>query len=56
MDDVSNYEKLREDAQKFYIGTHPIQSPALGEFVYLTAEGFNHIVFKGSRSERERSS
>lgn len=56
MEDVSNYEKLREDAQKFYIGTRPVHSPALGEFVHFTAEGFNHVIFKGPRSERERSS
>lgn len=56
MEDVSNYEKLREDAQKFYTSTRPIKSPALDEYVYFTAEGFNHIVFKGSRSERERPS
>jgi len=56
MGDVSNYDKLREDAQKFYISTRQVQSPALSEFVHFTAEGFNHIIFKGSRSERERSS
>lgn len=56
MEDVSNYEKLREDAKNFYIGTHPIVSPALGKYVYFTAEGFNHLLFKGARSERERSS
>ncbi|MDP2651809.1 MAG: hypothetical protein Q8O94_01600 [bacterium] len=56
MEDLSNYEKLRDDAQKFYTSVRPIQSPALGEYVYFTAEGFNHIIFKGSRSERERSS
>src|SRR3989344_221922 len=56
MEDISNYEKLREDAYKFYIDTRPIQSPALGEYVHFTAEGFNHVIFKGSRSERERPS
>jgi len=56
MEDLSNYDKLREDAQKFYISTRPIQSPALEEYVYFTAEGFNHIIFKGARSEREYSS
>jgi len=56
MEDISNYDKLCEDARKFYISTRPIQSPSLGEYVYFTAEGFNHIIFKGSRSERERSS
>lgn len=56
MEDVSNYEKLREDAQKFYTSTRPVYSPALEEHVHFTAEGFNHIVFKSARSERERSS
>ena len=56
MEDLSNYDKLREDAQKFYISTRPISSPALNEYVYFTAEGFNHIIFKGSRHEREHSS
>lgn len=56
MEDLSNYEKMCEDAQKFYISIRPAQSPALGEYVHFTAEGFNHILFKGSRSERERPS
>jgi hypothetical protein len=56
MEDLSNYDKLREDAQKLYMTTRPVHSPALGEYVYFTAEGFNHIIFKGSRTERERPS
>ena len=56
MEDLSNYEKLRADAQKFYTSIRPVDAPAFGEHVHFTAEGFNHIVFKGSRSERERPS
>ena len=56
MEDLSNYDKLREDAQKLYSVTRPILSPALNEYVHFTAEGFNHIIFKGPRSERERLS
>jgi IS4 transposase len=56
MEDVSNYEKLHADAQKLYGSTPPVLSPALGEYVHFTAEGFNHIIFKGSRRERERPS
>ena len=56
MEDISNYEKLRVDAQKLYSTTRPIFFSALNELVYFTAEGFNHIIFKGSRTERERSS
>ena len=55
MDDISNYEKLREDARTFYHNIKPIHSPALNEIVYFTAEGFNHLVYKGASRERERS-
>lgn len=56
MNDLSNYEKLKEDAQKFYAEIKAIQSPALNENIYFNSEGFNHIIFKKSRSEREKSS
>lgn len=56
MEDLSNYIKLREDAQKLYSEAQPIYSPALNEKVHFTAEGFNHIIFKGARKERERPS
>jgi IS4 transposase len=56
MEDLSNYEKLREDAQNLYNMAKPILSPALNEMVNFTAEGFNHIIFKGSRHEREKTS
>lgn len=55
MDDLSNYEKLRDDAQKFYNAVRPIHSPALNELVHFSAEGFNHFIYKGANRERERS-
>ncbi|MEI7690835.1 MAG: hypothetical protein WCI63_04410 [bacterium] len=48
--------KSMQNAQNLYNVTRPIFCPALNEEVYFTAEGFNHIIFKGSRSERERPS
>jgi len=56
MDDLTNYEKLKEDAQKFYNAIDKVYSPAFNQEVYFTSEGFNHIIFKGARSERERPS
>ena len=56
MEDLSNYEKLRTDAERFYDEQRPVHSPALGERVHFTAEGFNHIVFKSARREREKPS
>lgn len=56
METASDYERQKAAAHALYIGTKPTPSPALGERVSFTAEGFNHILFKGSRSERERAS
>jgi hypothetical protein len=56
MEDISNYEKIREDARQLYNEARPVHSPALDDQVRFTAEGFNHIVFKGPRRERERTS
>ncbi|OHA84281.1 MAG: hypothetical protein A2937_03475 [Candidatus Yonathbacteria bacterium RIFCSPLOWO2_01_FULL_47_33b] len=56
MQDLSNYEKLKDDTQKFYNTVGRIFSPALDQEIHFPSEGFNHIVFKGSRSEREKSS
>ena len=52
----TDYDSLRTETQKLYGSISPIFSPALKEYIYFTAEGFNHIIFKGSRSEREQSS
>ena len=56
METASDYERHKATAQDIYAGTKPVLSPALGERVSFTAEGFNHFLFKGSRSERERLS
>lgn len=56
MEDLSNYEKLKENAQKFYKEIGSIFSPAFNEKIHFNAEGFNHIVFKNARSEREKPS
>lgn len=56
MEDLGNYEKLRKDSQEFYNSIGRVFSPALSQEIHFTAEGFNHIIFKGSRSEREKPS
>src|SRR3989344_5224554 len=56
MEDLSNYEKLKEDAQRFYNSIRKVFSPAFNQEICFNAEGFNHIIFKGARSERERPS
>ncbi|MEK7531698.1 MAG: hypothetical protein AAB545_02095 [Patescibacteria group bacterium] len=56
MNDISNYEKLKADAQKFYSSKGRMFSPALNDYIHFPAEGFNHLVYKGAHSEREKSS
>ena len=56
MDDISNYEKLREDAHNFYRKIGAIRCPAFNnELIYFTAEGFNHLIYKGNRKERDKN-
>ena len=56
MNEVSEYETLKSETQELYAVTKPVRFPALGEEVRFTAEGFNHIIFKRGRHERERES
>ncbi len=56
MEDLSNYEKLKEDASNYYNSIGKIHSPAFDEYIGFNAEGFNHIVYKTPRTERERPS
>lgn len=56
MEDLKDYQNLKETAQELYNSINSIFSPALKEKVIFQAEGFNHILFKKNHSERERSS
>lgn len=55
MTDVSNYETIRQDAEAYYRKVGGITVPALNEHVHFTSEGFNHLVYKAARTERDRS-
>ena len=56
MENESNYQTLKEKAQGVYNSINSVFSPVFKEKITFTAEGFNHIIFKKERSERERSS
>ena len=56
MEDLSNYQKLRDDSLKFYNSIGKIFCPVLNDYVLFPSESFNHIVFKSARTERERPS
>lgn len=51
-----NYESYKQNALNFYSNVRKVFSPALNQNIHFTSEGFNHIIFKGSRLERERPS
>ena len=56
MEDISNYDKIKEDAKQYFDQTGKIPCPAFeNEMVHFTSEGFNHLIYKGSRRERDKS-
>lgn len=55
MADISNYDKLREDANNFYQTIGKVNCPAFNnEPVHFSSEGFNHLIYKNERRERKR--
>ena len=56
MENLSNYPKLKEEALVYYNNIGSVFSTAFQQNVTFTSEGFNHIIFTNSRSERERLS
>jgi hypothetical protein len=56
LENQPNYNRIKLAAQRFYSSIGRAYSPALNHDVIFSSEGFNHIIFKNSRSERERSS
>lgn len=51
-----DYQKQKEEALLFYNNINSIYSPVFREKVIFSTNGFNHIVYKKSNTERERSS
>ncbi len=56
MQSSADYQEYKYMASVFYSNINSIFSPALKNKIGFPAESFNHIIFKNSRSERERSS
>lgn len=56
MYDASSYEKLKENARNEYNNLPDISCPALKSNVSFNGQGFNHLIFKNHRNERDRMS
>ena len=53
---LSRYEEIRGEAEVLYKKFLPVKCPALnGHPVIFTSEGFNHIVYRMKKQERNRS-
>jgi hypothetical protein len=55
MEDISNYEKIRGDAKRFYEQIGKVFCPAFKADVIFSSEGFNHLVYKNDRRERDKN-
>ena len=51
---VLDYEKIRQEALELYNTFNSIDSPALGQKIIFTAEGFNHLVYSSPKKMRDK--
>ncbi len=54
MEDILTYEKNKENSKEFYEQIYKIVCPVFGKEVFFTSEGFNHLVYKNDRRERDK--
>jgi len=53
--DFSQYHCLKENTSNFYNQRECVRCPALNnDKVHFNSEGFNHLIYKGDRSERDK--
>ncbi|MDP3646159.1 MAG: hypothetical protein Q8R25_03655 [bacterium] len=54
-DKLARYPEIRTDAEILYKAFRPVKCPALGDKeVYFTSEGFNHLIYRIPKQERDR--
>lgn len=56
MIDVSNYGQVRVETEKYYATMVDIDCPALHSKVSFSSHGFNHLIYRKGRTERDRVS
>jgi len=52
MENKEEYQKIFEEAKKYYRGLSKVTSPALGQEVHFNAKGFNHILYRKKQYKR----
>ena len=52
----TEFEKIKQDSESYYKKIGKVKCPALNnDFVFHNSEGFNHLVYKGNRKERDKN-
>ena len=51
---MPDYNEIREEAQKLYSTFSKVFCPALGQHIHFTSNGFNHLIYKSSKKERDK--
>lgn len=53
--DEQDFEKIRADAEKFYVAIGDVHCPYFGEKIIFNSTGFKHLKFKSNQVARPRS-
>jgi len=56
MQNLEEYEREKESARPYYGKIGSVFSPALNTNIHFNSEGFNHIIYRNKREERDKSS
>jgi hypothetical protein len=51
---LEKYTEIREKTQKLYETFGKVFSPALGQHIHFTSNGFNHLIYKSAKKERDK--
>ena len=52
---LPNYLEIRKNSKELYDTFNKVFSPALGKHIHFTSNGFNHLIYKNAKKEREKS-
>lgn len=52
-DRIQNYAEIRKRSKELYDAFNKVFSPALGQHIHFTSNGFNHLVYKNAKKERD---
>ncbi len=51
---LQNYSEIRKYSKELYDTFSKVFSPALGQYIHFTSNGFNHLIYKSAKKERDK--